>query len=122
MKRAIFEIKQNAVGRYYFILKDTTEKGLVVSRSFSDRSRLETCIAQVRDKAPLAEIKEDLEENMRPPVFFIEKDKTGYTFSLIGFENEVIFSSESYSKKDECIKAIELLKNLALDAGIVDSV
>jgi len=120
MKRAVFEIKQNAVGRYYFVFKDTDGKLLIISKSFPDRSMLEICIAQVREKAKVAGIKENMDDIMQPPLFIINKDISGYAFTLIGFEGEVIFSSESYEQKSECLNSVELLKDLSFDAGIAD--
>lgn len=121
-KRALFEIKQNAVGRYYFIFKDLSEKGLIVSKSFPDRSRLETCVAQIRATAIVAGVSGDPLNSIPPPLFIIKSGKTGYTFTLIGFEGEIVFSSECFENREDCIKSIEVLKDLSADAGILDSV
>ncbi len=122
LQRAVFEIKQNAVGRYYFVFKDPDGKGLIVSKSFADRASLESCVAHVRDKAKVARISECTDGQAQPPLFLIQKYMAGYTFTLIGFEGEIIFSSESYLHKEDCIKNIELLKNQSLNAGILDLV
>lgn len=121
-KRALFEIKQNAVGRYYFIFKDLSEKGLIVSKSFPDRSRLETCVAQIRATAIVAGVTEDPVNRIAPPLFIIKNENTGYTFTLIGFEGEIVFRSECFQNREDCIKSIAVLKNLSADAGILDSV
>ncbi len=124
IKRTIFEIKQNAVGRYYFVFKSLEGKPYIISKSFADRSSLEICIAQIREKAKVAGVTENYPDGIiQPPLFHIITDKgMGYYFVLIGFEGEVIFSSESFAKMYDCICGIEVLKNQSLDAGIVDSV
>lgn len=122
MKRAVFEIKQNPVGRYYFIFRGIEGTVLVVSQSFSDRSQLEKCISNVRSVAQVGEIKENESDKMQFPFFKIEKENEYYVFFLIGFQGEVIFSSDSYQEKEECVKAIKLFKSLSFHAGILDSV
>jgi len=120
VKQAVFEIKRNAVGRYYFIFRDANEAALVVSGSFYDRAQLEKCLAQVREAALVADIAvEGVGEN--PPLFRIDEGPGGLFFSLFGFAGEVLFSSKAYADWCDCIMAIELLKKLAFDAGIVDS-
>jgi uncharacterized protein YegP (UPF0339 family) len=120
LKRAIYEIKKNPVGRYYFIFRDTEGTALVVSKSFGFRSQLEKCLADIRDTAQVAAIKESSGDHVSPPLFGIEYHRENYTFFLIGFEGEVIFSSEGYSQKRDCLVAVERLKSLSLDAGIMD--
>jgi len=115
----VFEIKKNPVGRYYFIFKDQQDQGLVVSKSFPDRSQLEICIAGIRDTAPIAAVFEIEEKQL--PQFFIETKNNGYIFFLKGFDGNLILVSDPYQDKSECIKAIECLKNLAFNAGIKDS-
>jgi uncharacterized protein YegP (UPF0339 family) len=121
MKQAVFEIKLNPVGRYYFVFRDVEETGLVVSKSFRSRAQLEKCLSAVRDTAQVAEITEDANGKL-PPYFWIENNEENFVFSLLDFEGEVVFSSESYQQKSECLKAVRLLKDLSFDAGIVDSV
>ena len=122
MKRAVFEIKINPVGRYFFVFRDAEGTALVVSKSFGGRSQLEKCLADIRDTAQIAALKESAKNKTVPPLFRIENDRESYTFALIGFEGEVIFSSEGYAQRNDCIAAIELLKKLSFDAGIVDLV
>ncbi len=92
----------------------------MVSSSFVSRTGLETCVARVREKAGLAAVVDTLDGEAAPPLFLITKDTVGYAFSLIGFDREIIFSSESYLHREECQKNIQMLKELALDARIVD--
>ncbi len=122
MKRAVYEIKQNAVERYYFIFKDVSGKRLLVSKSFADRSALELCLAQIRESARVAEISESTFCKEKLPCFLIQKNLEGYAFSLLGFKGEVIFSSECFADKSDCVQSLGVFKNLSLDAGIEDSV
>lgn len=121
LKRAVFEIKQNAVGRYYFVYKDLNSHALVVSGSFRRRSELEKCLAIVRETAPIAQICDD-KSNPAPPYFLFRKSYDGFSFSLIGFDGETIFTSKAYKEKSSCIGAIENMKSDSLNAGIIDLV
>lgn len=121
LKRAVFEIKQNAVGRYYFVFKDLTSQALVVSGSFCRRSELEKCLAIVRETAPIAQICDD-KSNSAPPYFLFLESNDGFSFSLIGFDGETIFTSKAYKEKSSCIGAIENMKSDSLNAGIIDLV
>ena len=121
MKRAVFEIKQNAVGRYYFVFKEDNEQALVVSGSFWGRSELEKRLANVREAAPVACICDDRKSNM-PPLFELHEGKDGLAFSLVGFDGKLIFDSKAYKEKSGCLEAIETLKRESFNAGIVDSV
>ena len=119
MKRAVFEIKKNAVGRYYFVFKDAAGQTVVVSCSFGGRSALEKCLASVREAAAVAEVFTD-GERVKPPLFKIQECKDGFDFLLVGFEGELVFSSKPYAEKSDCITAVQYLKSQALDAGTVD--
>lgn len=121
MKRAVFEIKQNAVGRCYFVFKDSNGQALVASGSFSRRSELENCLAMVRETAPIAQICED-SASSAPPCFLLCESYGGFSFSLIGFNGETIFISKTYIEKCTCIEAIENMKRGSPNAGIIDTV
>ncbi|HOO28701.1 MAG TPA: YegP family protein, partial [Lachnospiraceae bacterium] len=56
----------------------------------------------------------------KPPYFLIHKRQEEYGFSLIGYENEVIFSSVFYQEKSACTEAIRELKDYAQTAVISD--
>lgn len=119
-KRAMFEIKQNSIGNYYFTFNDSKCKTTVISRSFSNRSELETCLAHIRDTAMIADVCDCCIQRGSPPYFLIQNDEEGITFSLIGFHDEIIFSSVPYSSEAECKEAISTLKTSSQKAGIVD--
>ena len=121
MKRAVFEIKQNAVGRYYFVFKDSNGQALVASGSFPRRSELEKRLAIVRETAPIAQICDD-SVSSAPPFFLLRESCDGFSFSLMGFDGETIFTSKAYYEKSICIQAIENMKNDSLNAGVIDSV
>lgn len=120
MKRAVFEIKKNAVGQYFFVFKVIEGNNSVVSMSFKERSSLEHCLSQIREKAKIAGIVEKDVDKDKLPQFLIQSEASGYAFYLIGFESEIILASESYMDKDHCVKGILELKNLSYDAGILD--
>ena len=121
MKRAVFEIKQNAVGRYYFVFKDSNGQALVASGSFPRRSELEKRLAIVRETAPIAQICDD-SVSSAPPYFLLRESYDGFSFSLMSFDGETIFTSKAYNEKSICIEAIENMKNDSLNAGVIDSV
>ena len=119
-KRAVFEIKQNPVGNYYFTFHNSECKTTVISHSFSNRSELESCLANIRDAAMIADIYNCYMQRGSPPYFIMESDKEGITFSLIGFRGEIIFNSVPYLSEVQCKEAIIVLKTSAQRAGIVD--
>lgn len=119
-KRAVFEIKQNSIGNYYFTFNDYECNATVISRSFSTRSDLETCLAHIRDTAMIADVVESCMQCGSPPYFFIQNNHEGAIFSLIGFHGDVIFSSVPYVSEVQCKEAIRMLKALAQSAGTVD--
>ncbi|MDF1616872.1 hypothetical protein [Petrocella sp. FN5] len=120
MKRAVFEIKRNAVGQYFFVFKKIEGNSAVVSMSFSERSSLEHCLSQVREKSKIACIVEASIDQDKLPQFLIRLESSGYAFYLIGFECEIILASEHYEDKEPCIQGILALKALSYDAGILD--
>jgi uncharacterized protein YegP (UPF0339 family) len=122
MKWGTFEIKRHATGRYFFVFWDMEKKNVMVSHSFSDRSELEICIAQIRDYARVASVYKNEEDLRSLPAFSIRKKNEGYEFVLIGFEGEVLICSEAYSELDACLYGVLTIKELALEARIVDSV
>ena len=117
---AVFEIKRNAIGRYYFVFRYKLHEVLFVSPSFSKRSELEKCISELREAAVVAEICEETEKTP-PPLFLLEASSEGFHFSLLGFSGNVMISSGKYPNKDQCVKIINILKKLAADAGIADN-
>ncbi len=121
MKRAVFEIKQNAVGRYYFIFKDDKNENPVYSGSFGERSELEKSIVSVREASSVAAVCEN-DCCIKPPVFKISEVKDGFDFTFIDFNGRIIFTSNPYSEKSFCINAIKKLKCLAFDAKLIDLV
>ena len=120
MQSAVFEIKQNAVGRYYFVFQSEDNQRLVVTQSFSKRSLLEQCISEIRETAAVAELC-DSGQSADPPLFQMNQTADGWTCSLLGFSGNLIFISEKYRTKEECIAAVKIIKKLAADAGIIDS-
>lgn len=121
MDRAVFEIKMNAVGRLYFIFKDSAGSSIVTSKSFASRASLERCIAGIRDTALTAEICMSPEKTV-PPVFLIHENNSGFSFDLIGYDGEIIFSSMKYGVIADCRAALKLFKNESPDAGLLDSI
>ncbi|NLE24254.1 MAG: DUF1508 domain-containing protein [Clostridiaceae bacterium] len=121
MIRAAFEIKKNAVGRYYFIFKDDMNEAIVVSGSFGSRSDLEKNIACIRETAAVADLCE-IGENLISPLFKLCENKDGFTFSLLGYEGETILTSKLYHEKSRCVVAVNKLKRLSYDANIIDFV
>lgn len=119
-KRAVFEIKQNSIGNYYFTFHDSECKTTVISHSFSNRSELESCLAHIRDAAMIADICDCYMQRGSPPFFITKNDEEGIRFSLIGFHGEIIFSSVPYLSEAQCREAISILKASAQRAGIVD--
>ncbi|MGI6751984.1 MAG: hypothetical protein ACOX4U_05115 [Anaerovoracaceae bacterium] len=119
-KRAVFEIKQNPTGKYYFTFHDSECITTVISHSFSNRSELESCISNTRDVAMIADIHDSLMPRGSPPYFVVKNNEEGSTFSLIGFHGETIFSSVLYLSETQCKEAIHVLKTFSLKAGIVD--
>jgi len=119
MEIGVFEIKQNAIGWFYFIFTDESEQRMFVSSSFERRSELEKCLAEVRDISTYASIY-DADDFLKRPLFVIYEIDEGFTFSLIGYQGEIILSSRVFTLKLECISAILYLKQLASKARILD--
>lgn len=119
MERVIFEIKCNAVGRLYFVLKDNSGQPLVVSASFGERAELDKCIANVRDTVPVARVIEQY-GSMQPPLFEMQNGPDGFAFLFRDYGGEVIFSSTVFITKNDCIIAIDILKQAVINAGVLD--
>lgn len=120
MKRAVFEVKQNPLGNYYFAFKDSNGQTSVISCNFSDRAELESCLAKVRDTAAVADVCHATTSATTAPFFLVDDGEWGVKFSLIGFYGEIIFSSIPYSEWEECSKAIQMLKANTQRAQIID--
>lgn len=119
-KRAVFEIKQNPTGSYYFTFHDSKCIATVISHSFPNRSELESCISNIRVASVIADIYDCLMPRGSPPYFTVKNEEEGTTFSLIGFHGETIFSSVPYLSESQCKEAIRILKTTSQRAGIVD--
>jgi len=120
VKRAVFEIKQNPAGSYYFTFVDPYGKTLVISCNFPDRAELEICIARVRDSAIVANVYNIGEPGGSPPYFLLCSGADGIIFSLIGFKDDIIFSSVPYPNGILCLEAISVLKESSQKACIND--
>ena len=120
MEHAVFEIKKNAVGRYYFVFRIGDGHNLIVTKSFSKRAQLEKCITDLREAAAVAEI---CDENCSklPPSFQVKQTSEGYACTLLGFSGDLIFTGERYKRKEECIRAANMIKEFSGDAGIIDN-
>ena len=122
MKSCYFEIKVTPVGRYYFLFKSNDSEAIVVSSSFLNRSSLEECISKIRSHACLAQVICLPETSHQRPLFIINgDDEHAYSFSLIGFNDEIIMQSKSYPSIDNCNERIVLIKEAAMESKIVDS-
>jgi uncharacterized protein YegP (UPF0339 family) len=121
MNRAVFEIKMNAVDRLYFVFRDTSGASIVTSRSFTGRASLERCIAGIRDTAPVAEIHMASERTV-PPVFIIREGASRFSFDLVGYGGDIVFSSSLYKTAADCLMALKSFKNESLDARLLDSI
>lgn len=119
MECVVFEIKCNAVGRFYFVLKDAAGQVLAVSASFGGRAALEKCIANVRETAPVARTIEQV-GSMEPPVFEMQNGPDGFVFLLRDYGGEVIFSSTAFETRNDCVIAIDTLKHAVCNAGVLD--
>lgn len=119
LDQAVFEIKRNPVGQYYFVFRTDSDALRVCSRSFPDRSSLERCIAGIREAGPFAVVDRETPEQS-PPRFLLEKDAHGVRFSLEGFDGERIFTSAAYADPAACLHDIRCVKTLAGDARIRD--
>ena len=120
MKRAVFEVKQNPLGNYYFAFKDPYGQTSVISCNFPDRAELESCLAKVRDTAAVADVCRDATNAVSTPFFLVGDDGCGVKFSLIGFYNEIIFSSIPYLDWAACSNAIHMLKANSQRAQVID--
>lgn len=123
LNNAVFVIKKNPVGRYYFVFQASDCNVLTVSKSFSSRSELEICIVAIREYAQIADVIEGNHQKQAEifPQFLITETQKSYSFSLKGFNNEVVFSSELYKDIKQCQEAIDYLKSTSFDAGVMDS-
>jgi len=119
MKQAVFEIKQNPVGRYYFVLKNQEGEELLVSGSFNDRAQLEKYLANLRESVQMADIAVG-NGAVNPPMFHVETDCKGCYFSLLDFNREIIYQSGYFSGIMDCMQIIVQLKNLSFSAGVMD--
>lgn len=122
MQKAVFEIKQNATGSYYFTYYIEAMRLLIVSGSFFKRFALENCIAQIREIAPLSAIARRTEVTSVLPLLRIENGEEGEHFKLIGVQGDIVFQSNIYVEQGMCEQAVKALKELSADAKIIDSV
>jgi uncharacterized protein YegP (UPF0339 family) len=121
MKQGVFEVKQNTVGRYYFVLKNQEGEELMVSGSFSDRAQLEKHLANLRESVQMADIAVD-KGVVNPPMFKVEIDDKGCYFSLLDFNREILYQSSHFTGIMACMQIIVQLKNLSFSAGVMDLV
>lgn len=120
MYEAVFEIKRNAVGYYYFIFRTTAEISRLCSHSFADRAALERCVADLREIVPLADVEESSSTPQAPPRFLIAEAEQGFQFTLHGLQDEHIFTSDPSPDRAHCLRRIMLLKSLISQARVLD--
>jgi uncharacterized protein YegP (UPF0339 family) len=116
-----FEIKRNAVDRFYFVFRISSQGQNLVSKSFPDRSGLEACISQIRNYAKIAQVVEEERDSAENPLFRTYQAKSGrYAFGMIGTAGELIAQSDEYPSREKCLRSIELFKELSANAKIID--
>lgn len=116
---AQFHIKKSPVGSYYFIFVGKDNKSIITSKSFVNRSSLELCLAEIRHYIPVAEINDNTDIPLTP-FFMIIHRKDINSFTFCDANREILFSSESFKSKEECIIVIKYLKENIPDAGVQD--
>jgi uncharacterized protein YegP (UPF0339 family) len=119
LDQAVFEIKKNPAGQFFFVFRADSDSLRVCSRSFSDRASLERCIAGIREAGPFAVV--DTETSAQsPPRFILLHMPHGFCFSLQGFDGALIFTSEACADRATCLHHISCLKAQAGEARIRD--
>ncbi len=121
MDQAVFEIKQNAVGYYYFVYRAADGAARLCSHSFADRAALERCVADMREMVPLAVVEEGSAPSQTPPRFLLSQNDQGYQFTLEGIAGEHIFTSDPCHDRETCLARIALLKSSIKQAHVLDS-
>lgn len=120
MDEAVFEIKRNAVGYYYFIFRTTADISRLCSHSFADRAALERCVADLREIVPIADVEESTSASQAPPRFLVVEAAQGFHFTLHGLQDEHIFTSDPSPDRAHCLRRIRLLKSLISQARVLD--
>ena len=121
MDQAVFEIKQNAVGYYYFVYRAANDATRLCSHSFADRAALERCVADMREIVPHAAVEETVTPMQTLPRFLLSQNDQGFQFTLEGLEGERIFTSDPSHDRETCLARIQLLKATIRQAHVLDS-
>ena len=117
-------VKKTSTG-IKFDLKATNGQVIATSEVYTTRSACLNGIASVRKNAPLAEIEDQTQpevKEVKHPKFEIYADKKGeLRFRLKARNGEIIASSEGYKSMDSCVNGIESVKKNAPDSEIEEA-
>lgn len=118
---ALFEIKRNAVNRFYFVFRISSKEQILVSKSFADRSGLEAGISQARVFAQIAQVEDKKPSAPGIPFFKASRTKKNrYVFELLGPDGELTARSNEYQSLEKCLDSIEIFRESAVEARIID--
>jgi uncharacterized protein YegP (UPF0339 family) len=120
MKQGVIEMKNNAVNRPYFVVKDDNDSTLFISESFTDRIACERNIIYVRESTIIAQLSVE-GDNAKPPKLVVCQHASGtFYFVLYSIKGNIILASESYSDKEVCIEQMRKFKAYCSNAKLVD--
>lgn len=100
-------IKKNAIGKYFFIVRDTEDKELATSKSFESLLALKRCLKHIR-----LTLNYEMQDIEGIALTFEITCKMGeYTFMMTAPNHEVLIQSCHHPSQEMCQRAIESCKN-----------
>ncbi len=114
---AIFSVKQNQKGDFYFTYRLENDSHLCVSRSYANVYDIHEAISSIRQTANKAMI--CISENRKYPCYVITKTEHGYfSFSFWDYRGMLLLQSEIFESEIQCIAGIDWLKAKANEASV----
>lgn len=115
-----YEVKKSGDG-LMFNLRAGNGEVIGTSEVYNSRDSLDTGVASVKKNAPVAPIEDQTTEGFEQktcPKFEVFSDKAGKTrFRLKARNGKIIFASQAYASKQNCLAGIESVKMNAAEAA-----
>ncbi len=119
MVPAVFELKKNAVNRYFFMFRASNDAVIITSKSYGDRASIEKSIACIREAVRTAILWEKNQDVQRP-YYDITLVNSGFLFRLYDQNGAILLESVRFAERELCADNLRMFIDMAADVKIID--
>ena len=119
MVPAVFELKKNAVNRYFFMFRASNDAVIITSKSYGDRASIEKSIARIREAVRTA-ILWGKNQDVQRPYYDITLVNSGFLFRLYDQNGAILLESVRFAERELCADNLRMFIDMAADVKIID--